>query len=202
MNHEPKQAGNYEILQEIRLGGRVMLLGYDAASKDTPYMTCYQQYNLIGERIFPDTVSGKDYFEIFSVFLERIQEQQQVVAQFRSHRPVPLETLGPQHCRPGKETESLEKQLIILSPSSLAPEYRTADCQLGYAIDGFGCAPKSRGQAVFVEELYSGEVSRWDRSDILGLADLNKLPDWAKGKIQAREQARNQPKKNKGGQER
>ena len=62
--------------------------------------------------------------------------------------------------------------------------------------------PDSRGQAVFVEELYSGEVSRWERSDILGLADLNKLPDWAKEKIQAREQARTQPKKNKGGQER
>lgn len=53
-----------------------------------------------------------------------------------------------------------------------------------------------------MEELYSGEVSRWERSDILGLADLSQLPDWAKGKIQAREQEQNQPKKNKGGQER
>lgn len=202
MNHEAKKAGNYEILQEIRLGGRVMLLGYDATSKDAPYMTCYQHYNLIGERTFPAAVAGKDYLEILTVFLERVQEQQQLAQQFRAHRPVPLEILGPQHCRPGMETESLENQLVILAPTSLAPEYRTADCQLGYAISGFGCTPKARGQAVYVEELYSGDVSRWDRSDILGLADLNKLPDWAKGKIQAREQERNQPKKNKGGQER
>jgi len=31
-------------------------------------------------------------------------------------------------------------------------------------------------------ELYSGETCRWDCGDILSIADLDKLPEWAKGK--------------------
>lgn len=33
------------------------------------------------------------------------------------------------------------------------------------------------------EELYSGEKCRWDIGDILGIADLDKLPEWAKAKV-------------------
>ena len=49
----PEMAGDCEILQSIRLGGRMMLLGYNPRDKETPCMTCYQQYNLVGEKIFP-----------------------------------------------------------------------------------------------------------------------------------------------------
>ena len=88
----------------------------------------------------------------------------------------------------------------IIAPSSLAAEYRTADCQLGFAVGGFGCSAGARGRAVYFQELYSGERCRWDATDILGIADLDKLPDWAKEKLKERE--RTQPKKEKGGQER
>ena len=37
----PEMAGDYEILQSIRLGGRMMLLGYNPRDKETPYMTCF-----------------------------------------------------------------------------------------------------------------------------------------------------------------
>ena len=57
----PEMAGDYEILQSIRLGGRMMLLGYNPRDKETPYMTCYQQYNLVGEKIFPQAVAGDSY---------------------------------------------------------------------------------------------------------------------------------------------
>ena len=35
----------------------------------------------------------------------------------------------------------------------LAPEYRTSDCQLGFATGGFGCTPGAGGSAVYFEEL-------------------------------------------------
>ena len=52
----PEMAGDYEILQSVRLGGSMILLGYNPRDKETPYMTCYQQYNLLGEKIFPQAV--------------------------------------------------------------------------------------------------------------------------------------------------
>lgn len=128
----PEMAGDYEILQSVRLGGRMMLLGYNPRDKEMPYMTCYQQYNLLGEKIFPQAVAGDNYVEILQIFLNRLQDQQKAVAEFREKRAVPIEVLGAEHCRERGEKESLEGKLVILRPTSLAAEYRTADCQLGY----------------------------------------------------------------------
>ena len=89
----------------------------------------------------------------------------------------------------------MEGKLIILRPTSLAPEYRTADCQLGFATGGFGCSPGARGRAVYFEELYSGEQCRWEIGDVLGIADPDTLPDWAKEKLTEREAQRSKPKK-------
>lgn len=104
----PEMAGDYEILQSIRLGGCMMLLGYNSRDKETPYMTCYQQYNLLGEKIFPQAVAGDSYIEIMEIFLNRLQEQQKAVAKFREKRGVPIEVLGAEHCRERGEKESLE----------------------------------------------------------------------------------------------
>ena len=196
----PEKAGDYEIIQSVRLGGRVMLLGYNPQDKEATYMTCYQHFNLLGEKTYPLAVASENYLEIMQEFLKRVQEQQQEAVAFRAKRNVPIEMLGEEHCRQRGEEESLEGKLVIIAPSSLAAEYRTADCQLGFAVGGFGCTAGARGRAVYFQELYSGERCRWDATDILGIADLDKLPDWAKEKLKERE--RTQPKKEKGGQER
>lgn len=110
---------------------------------------------------------------------------------------IPYAVLGAEACLPPSE-ESLQGKLIVLRPTSLAPEYRTADCQLGFALSGFGCTPGARGRAVYFEELYSGERCRWDASDILGVANPEKIPDWAKEKLREYEQKRTEPKKERG----
>lgn len=48
------------------------------------------------------------------------------------------------------------------------------------------------------QELYSGKRCRWDRTDILGIADREKLPDWAKEKAEEYEQHRTAQKKERG----
>ena len=100
------------------------------------------------------------------VFLQRLQEQTEKVRAFQVERATPVTVLGQEYCLPCSD-ESLEGKLVIIRPASLAPEYRTADCQLGYALGGFGCSPSSRGRAVYFEELYSGKRCRWDRTDII-----------------------------------
>ena len=150
---EPDKAGDYEIIQSIRMGGRVLLMGFNP--KDETYMTCYQQYSFLGETIYPEAVASKDYLEIANTFIERLQMQLEKAKEFRAARNIPQVVLGAEDCLPQSE-ESFQGKLIVVRSSSLAPEYRTADCQLGFAISGFGCTPGSRGCAVFFQELYFG----------------------------------------------
>ena len=178
---EPDKAGDYEIIQSIRMGGRVLLMGFNP--KDETYMTCYQQYNFLGETMYPEALACKSYLEIAETFLNRLQAQVEKVKAFRAARNVPYAVLGVDDCLPPSEG-SLQGKLIVLRPTSLAPEYRTADCQLG--------------RAVYFEELYSGERCRWDASDILGVANPEKIPDWAKEKLREYEKKRTEPKKDRG----
>ena len=195
---QKEMAGGYEVTQSIKLGGKTLLIGYNPDEKDGKYMTCYKESNFLGEVVFPQAMASDDYFEIVQLFTERLEEQVKQVEQFRAQRGAPVETLGKEHCRERGEGESLVGKLIILCPSSLAPEYRTADCQLGYATGGFGCSPGAAGRAVYFRELYSGEECRWNIGDVLGIADTEKLPDWAKQKVAEHEKARAAKKQERG----
>ena len=95
----PEKAVDYEIIQSIRLGGRVMLLGYNPKDKEATYMTCYQHFNLMGEKTYPLAVASENYLEILQEFLKRVQEQQKEAVAFRARRNVPIEILGEEHCR-------------------------------------------------------------------------------------------------------
>ena len=84
---EPDKAGDYEIIQSIRMGGRVLLMGFNP--KDETYMTCYQQCNFFGETTYPEALACKSYLEIAETFLERLQAQVEKVKAFRASRNVP-----------------------------------------------------------------------------------------------------------------
>jgi hypothetical protein len=190
-----RMAGDYEIMQSFRMGGATMLIGYNPG--DATYMTCYQDYDFLGNERFSEAIGSESYVEIMDVFLQRLQEQTEKVRAFQVERAMPVTVLGREYCLPCSD-ESLEGKLVIIRPASLAPEYRTADCQLGYALGGFGCTPGARGRAVYFKELYSGEECRWDITDVLGVADREKLPDWAKEKLAEYEKSHTAPKKERG----
>ena len=39
---QKEMAGDYEVLQKIRLGGKVLIFGHNPKDTEAPYMTCYQ----------------------------------------------------------------------------------------------------------------------------------------------------------------
>lgn len=198
MTDKREKAGDYDIILATRLGGKELILGYDAGNKTYKYMTAYRQTNFMGDEVYPEAIGSEDYFAVMKIFIERLQKQAQALEAFRAERQVPFLALGAEHCRQRAAEESLEGKLIIISPASLAPEYRTADCQLGIALGGFGCSPNANGRAVYFEELYSGQKCRWEASDVLGIADRSKLPDWAKTKLAEYEKQHAVPQKERG----
>lgn len=173
-------AGSYKVTHRLRLGGKTLLIGYDPEDEKTPYMTCFESAGIFGNRVFADAIGGDDFLEIAELFSERLSQLVETVKEQRAARGLPFMTLTLEHCRKREPDESLEGKLVILRAGSLAPEYRSADCQLGHALGGFGCNPNAGGRAVYFRELYSGETCRWDCGDVLGIADPEKLPEWAK----------------------
>ena len=187
---EADMAGDYKITHQFRIGGRTLVLGHNPEDHETPYLVCYQDFGL-GFHRFTEAVGSDDYLEIVELFSQRLQQQIEAVKQQRAERNLPFTILTLEHCRRREPEESLEGKLVIVKANNISPEYRSADYQLGYALGGFGCKPGAGGRAVFFEELYSGERSRWDVGDILGIADLDKLPEWAKTKVAEHEKEGN-----------
>lgn len=71
-------------------------------------------------------------------------------------------------------------KVIVLSPSTLSEEFRSAKHQLYFCIGGFGSNPNPSGRSVFTVSLADGEQVRWNRSDILGIAKPEILTDHAR----------------------
>ena len=179
MPQKLESIGHYETLNMMRLGGRDLVLAFHPASGQ--YMTFFQESALPGGSLYSDLSASDDYLTAMRAFARRLRSQ--IGKLERQRRKVPRSILTEADCLPGSHRENYTGKLVILAPSSLAPEYRSSDFQLGCATGGFGCKPASRGSAVFFRELYSGETSRWDRRDILGIADPKALPPWAVKKL-------------------
>lgn len=114
-----QMAGDYEVMQSFRMGGTTLLIGYNPG--DATYMACYQNYDFLGNEHFSEAIGSESYVEIVDIFLRRLQEQTEKVKAFQAERAVPVTVLGREHCLPYTE-ESLKGKLVIIRPTSLAPE--------------------------------------------------------------------------------
>ena len=91
--------------------------------------------------------------------------------------------LTEKECVPNGINTDLDGKMIIIKAESLSPQYRTADYQLRFCNGGFGTRPNSRGRAVFCTDLFEDKKSRFEREDVLGVADISLLPEWAQKRI-------------------
>ena len=94
------------------------------------------------------------------------------------------QAIGTEAVIPKSRDALYEDELLILNPNSLKEEFRFEEFQYFFARAGFGCDPAKLGTKVFGEFLYDGEETSFRRSDFLGIARKDRLPDWAKEKLQ------------------
>lgn len=76
------------------------------------------------------------------------------------------------------------EKLLILKPTTLKDEFRRPFFQYFYAQSGFGCYPDKLGGKVLGKFLADGENGQFRRSDFLGVADPEKLPQWAQKRLE------------------
>ena len=75
-------------------------------------------------------------------------------------------------------------KLLILKSEALKEEYRKPFFQYFYAQSGFGCYADKLGGKIFGKFLVDGEETHFRRNDFLGVADKEKLPQWAKTRFE------------------
>ena len=106
------------------------------------------------------------------------------------------------HLRLGKLVVlKADRRDLTARPEVLRREYRRATCQLKLCTGGFGAYPRSRGSACFCIDLYTGKESRYERMDILGTMEPEKLPGWAKHGLLTVQQERAKKEPHKGEKE-
>jgi|GEM_PF-159112 len=177
----------YTETNSFRLSDRLVVLA-ENDEKDLPYLVCEARWdNPLGCEEYSYAIATDDYLEAVDEFVRRVSGLSEYLRHEYKRAGIPFQALNDDNCVPNGLDENLEGKLVIINPKALSPEFRTASRQLKIAKSGFGCASDSRGSAVFCEDLYSGKESRLERSDILGVADVDTLPEWARKKLALRD---------------
>lgn len=96
-----------------------------------------------------------------------------------------LGLLTSKECIDDSYREDYTNKLLILQPEILNDQSRKPAFQYFYAENGFGCDPNSIGRKVFGTFIADGEKSHFSRSDFIGIADKEKLPEWASKRLEA-----------------
>ena len=181
-NTEKRKAGEYEILNSLYIGDKEIVLGENLlASKDQKYLCAYcERHDVIA--LYDNCLVSDDYSEIVKLFGERIAQQAE-----KTLMEIKLESQGIDNtplnendCIPIKHTDNINNKIILINKDCLRREYQVATHQIKLCVGGFGASPNSRGSACFCVDLYSGQHSRFERRDVLGILKKEQLPGWAK----------------------
>lgn len=195
MGEEKRMAGDYEIMQAIRIGDKEIVLGENPADAEGLfYMVAYYESNGLMEQYY-DVVGSDDFLEIVELYGQRVLEQTQKTRvelstpkiQGIDNRPITAEG-----CTPVGYDDDLHGKVIVIKPEVLRPEYRRATSQVKLCTGGFGSYPHSRGSAVFCTEIYTGRRSRFERQDILGVLEPENQPKWVQHYLSVLQQSEKQ----------
>ena len=94
-----------------------------------------------------------------------------------------LGLFGGEHCIGNHAEQDFTGKVLVLSPSTLKESFWAPENQLWLAHDGFGCRPHAIGRSIRCTCLGDGEMTRWNRSEFVGVLDDKYLPEWAKEKL-------------------
>lgn len=195
----PRKADHWEVKLAVFVGGQEIVFAEDENDPEHPYMVGNCGYeNPFGIAVYSNCIGTADYLEAITEYAHRLQAQTALVHQERDERGISDEPLTRDACLSGGLGEDITGKLVIVRSDIMRPDRRTADYQYFLADGGNGCRASAIGSAVFGQNLYTGKRSRWERCDILGIADPKKLPDWAKERLQVpqtEEKMETRPKK-------
>lgn len=200
---EKRMAGDYEIIHAVYIGDREVVVGEKPGyGNGDKYMCSLGESNGLFE-LHSEVFASDHYPEIMELFGQRISEQAHNVC-IELNKPkiqgISNAPMTGKDCTIISHNDDLNNKVIVIKPDVLSPEYRVATHQVKLCTGGFGASPNSRGSAVYCTDLYSGEHSRYERRDVLGILHPDQMPKWVKHHLEVQQQK--QKKKSSRGEER
>lgn len=179
---------NYEVIKEDTIGGKHFYIAGPGQDDKHEYITGTVDKTLAdaGREYYTLDGASANYIEVAEYYYGNlIRELQQV----RENEPkdIPVMTISSADCNSIHDYSSLIGKLVVLKTDALYPEFQNSIHQLYLAEGGFGCNPKGSGNAIYAENLFTGEHSRIERYEVLGVIKEEKLPEWAKQKLKEKE---------------
>lgn len=191
MNEEKRMAGDYEIIHSVYIGDREIVVGEDLSNTEgNKFMCAYCRPALIYS-VYNEVIGSDDYAEIIQLFGERVAEQSAKTREMFNDLRLEGQDVSPltvKDCTPITGDDDLHDKVIVIKPEKLRREFQRANYQLKLCTGGFGASPKSRGNACFCVDLFSGEKSRFERYEVMGTLKEEQLPKWAKDGLEAYQQ--------------
>ena len=200
---EKRMAGDYEIIFAVHIGDREVVVGEKLGNGNgDKYMCSLGESNGFFE-LHSEVIASDHYPEIMELFGQRISEQAHKVC-MELNKPriqgIPNTALTAKDCTVISYMDDLNDKVIVIKPEVLRREYQVATHQVKLCTGGFGASPNSRGSAVYCTDLYSGEHSRFERRDVLGIMKPDQMPKWVQHHLEALKQK--EKKKSSRGEER
>lgn len=200
---EKRMAGDYEIIFAVHIGDREVVVGEKPENGNgDKYMCSLGESNGFFE-LHSEVIASDHYPEIMELFGQRISEQAHKVCMELSKpriQGIPNTALTAKDCTVISHMDDLNDKVIVIKPEVLRREYQVATHQVKLCTGGFGASPNSRGSAVYCTDLYSGEHSRFERRDVLGIMNPDQMPKWVRHHLEALKQK--EKKKSSRGEER
>lgn len=186
-NTEKRMADTYEIESSFYINGKEIVFGADEKS-ELKYMVGFCSINpIFGFEYYHDCIATPSYAEAMQEFGQRIHSQAEKALETQKERGI-FETLTMDDCIPGSRSGDYDGELVVIRADLLQRDKQTADYQLCRATGGFGCKAGAGGRAVYCRTVYDNREMRYDRTDVLGVIKPERVPDWAKERLQQMEQ--------------
>lgn len=186
---------DYEILREDTVGGNHFYMAGPGQDDKQEYIigTIDKTLESIGREFYAVEKKSSDYIEVTKYFYKNLLK---AVEKLRESEPkdIPFMVLSSSDCNSIHDYTTLAGKLVVLDADVLYPEFQNSMHQLYLAEGGFGCNPKGSGNAIFAENLYTGESCRIERYDVIGVIKQDKLPQWAKDKLEEKESQKEKTK--------
>lgn len=180
MKEQKEMIDGYAVENSVWIGEkRIIFAIHPDKNEEYPYLKCVAVDNGIITR-YENAVASDDYFEAMKLFADDIKAE--AIIHETERRAIRVENpscLPKEALTPVSWEDSIKNKVVARKPESLDHAYRDIAHQLYYVNSGFGVEPKSRGNACYGWNLYTGKTCRIDRCDVAGIVPEDKLPPFA-----------------------
>lgn len=195
---DKRMIGDYTVLNSMYVGHKeIAICENQKAAKDERYLCCYIENVIVFER-YTEALVSDDFAEVAQVFGERIASAAEEIIKEteKANEQVGANAeLTASDCTLVTWEDSIENKVIAIKGNTLRPEFRHASHQLMLCTGGFGSQANARGRTCYCISLYDGKQTSYYRSDVLGVVEPEKLPEWAQKGLEKAKAIHEQEKK-------